>query len=118
MATTSAPAPPPPLLHPASPDLLARVLLYAVQFIGRLLSSTRDAEAAASKKTDGASSVGQEDSLELAAAKSGSWRRILLLVFAITLHNIPEGLAVGVRTDAPLPQGSGRSLLPYGVRWC
>ena len=94
------------------------MLLYAVQFIGRLLSSTRDAEAAASKKTDGASSVGQEDSLELAAAKSGSWRRILLLVFAITLHNIPEGLAVGVRTDAPLPQESERSLLPYGVRWC
>ena len=25
-----------------------------------------------------------------------SWRRILLLVIAITLHNLPEGLAVGV----------------------
>eukprot|EP00912_Choanoflagellata_sp_UC4_P001557 UC4_evm1s989 len=37
-----------------------------------------------------------DDSLELSAARSGSWRRILLLVFAITLHNMPEGLAVGV----------------------
>ena len=25
-----------------------------------------------------------------------SWRRILLLIVAITVHNIPEGLAVGV----------------------
>uniref|UniRef100_A0A3P8TX66 Zinc transporter ZIP11 n=1 Tax=Amphiprion percula TaxID=161767 RepID=A0A3P8TX66_AMPPE len=27
---------------------------------------------------------------------SSSWRRILLLILAITIHNIPEGLAVGV----------------------
>ncbi|XP_044274917.1 zinc transporter ZIP11 isoform X2 [Varanus komodoensis] len=27
---------------------------------------------------------------------SNSWRRILLLIIAITIHNIPEGLAVGV----------------------
>ncbi|XP_013923860.1 PREDICTED: zinc transporter ZIP11 isoform X2 [Thamnophis sirtalis] len=27
---------------------------------------------------------------------SSSWRRIMLLIFAITIHNIPEGLAVGV----------------------
>lgn len=27
---------------------------------------------------------------------SGSWRRIALLILAITIHNIPEGLAVGV----------------------
>ena len=28
--------------------------------------------------------------------KGPLWRRILLLIFAITVHNIPEGLAVGV----------------------
>ncbi|XP_071968657.1 zinc transporter ZIP11 isoform X1 [Engystomops pustulosus] len=32
-----------------------------------------------------------------AAHKTGSsWRRIMLLILAITIHNIPEGLAVGV----------------------
>uniref|UniRef100_A0A8C6VD36 Zinc transporter ZIP11 n=1 Tax=Naja naja TaxID=35670 RepID=A0A8C6VD36_NAJNA len=30
------------------------------------------------------------------APASSSWRRIVLLIFAITIHNIPEGLAVGV----------------------
>ncbi|KAM6163468.1 zinc transporter ZIP11 [Rhynchocyon petersi] len=29
-------------------------------------------------------------------AGGGSWRRIALLILAITIHNIPEGLAVGV----------------------
>ncbi|XP_042688734.1 zinc transporter ZIP11 [Centrocercus urophasianus] len=29
-------------------------------------------------------------------ASSSSWRRILLMILAITIHNIPEGLAVGV----------------------
>ena len=27
------------------------------------------------------------------------WKRILLLIVAITVHNIPEGLAVGVGMD-------------------
>ncbi|KAM9537651.1 zinc transporter ZIP11 isoform 2-T2 [Guaruba guarouba] len=30
------------------------------------------------------------------AASSSSWRRIMLMILAITIHNIPEGLAVGV----------------------
>ncbi|NXO06964.1 S39AB protein, partial [Oriolus oriolus] len=30
------------------------------------------------------------------AAGSSSWRRILLMILAVTIHNIPEGLAVGV----------------------
>ncbi|XP_015261600.1 PREDICTED: zinc transporter ZIP11-like [Gekko japonicus] len=30
------------------------------------------------------------------APTSSSWRRIMLLILAITIHNIPEGLAVGV----------------------
>ncbi|KAM6174727.1 zinc transporter ZIP11 isoform 3-T3 [Erethizon dorsatum] len=32
----------------------------------------------------------------LAQPSSSSWRRIVLLILAITIHNIPEGLAVGV----------------------
>uniref|UniRef100_A0A3Q2V0I3 Zinc transporter ZIP11 n=1 Tax=Haplochromis burtoni TaxID=8153 RepID=A0A3Q2V0I3_HAPBU len=33
---------------------------------------------------------------EVAEQRGSSWRRILLLILAITIHNIPEGLAVGV----------------------
>nr|XP_057917836.1 zinc transporter ZIP11-like isoform X1 [Doryrhamphus excisus] len=33
---------------------------------------------------------------EMAGRSGSSWRRILLLILAITIHNIPEGLAVGV----------------------
>uniref|UniRef100_A0A3Q2ZGT4 Zinc transporter ZIP11 n=1 Tax=Kryptolebias marmoratus TaxID=37003 RepID=A0A3Q2ZGT4_KRYMA len=44
--------------------------------------------------TDGyeAESKQQEDVVQTGS----SWRRILLLILAITIHNIPEGLAVGV----------------------
>ncbi|XP_057683057.1 zinc transporter ZIP11 isoform X2 [Corythoichthys intestinalis] len=34
--------------------------------------------------------------LGLTGHSGSSWRRILLLILAITIHNIPEGLAVGV----------------------
>lgn len=33
---------------------------------------------------------------EEAGQRGNSWRRIVLLILAITIHNIPEGLAVGV----------------------
>ncbi|XP_036429236.1 zinc transporter ZIP11-like isoform X2 [Colossoma macropomum] len=33
---------------------------------------------------------------EVPGPSGSSWRRILLLILAITIHNIPEGLAVGV----------------------
>ncbi|XP_073345150.1 zinc transporter ZIP11-like [Pagrus major] len=39
--------------------------------------------------------TGSKQQEEVAQARS-SWRRILLLILAITIHNIPEGLAVGV----------------------
>uniref|UniRef100_A0A3Q0SMX9 Zinc transporter ZIP11 n=1 Tax=Amphilophus citrinellus TaxID=61819 RepID=A0A3Q0SMX9_AMPCI len=45
------------------------------------------------------SSEGQETGSkqqEVAGQTGSSWRRILLLILAITIHNIPEGLAVGV----------------------
>lgn len=38
--------------------------------------------------------------LEMAEGISTNWRRSVLLVLAITLHNIPEGLAVGVAFGA------------------
>lgn len=34
------------------------------------------------------------------AAALSQWKRIMLLVIAITVHNIPEGLAVGVSFGA------------------
>jgi len=37
-----------------------------------------------------------QDSLSESDKKTSSWRRILLLIVAVTIHNIPEGLAVGV----------------------
>lgn len=45
------------------------------------------------------SSDGQETGSkqhEEALQTSSSWRRIVLLILAITIHNVPEGLAVGV----------------------
>ncbi|WP_305907649.1 ZIP family metal transporter [Methylomarinum sp. Ch1-1] len=39
-------------------------------------------------------------SVQTETAEDTTWRRTLLLVFAITLHNIPEGLAVGVAFGA------------------
>lgn len=49
-----------------------------------------------------------------------SWQRSVLLVLAITLHNIPEGLAVGVAfgalaTDLPSATLSGAVALALGI---
>lgn len=40
-----------------------------------------------------------------------NWRRSVLLVFSITLHNIPEGLAVGVAFGAAATAGGDDGLL-------
>ncbi|KAI4469889.1 zinc/iron transporter [Holotrichia oblita] len=37
-----------------------------------------------------------EDTSNIEEIQHGQWKRIMLLVIAITMHNIPEGLAVGV----------------------
>ncbi|EDO40021.1 predicted protein [Nematostella vectensis] len=38
----------------------------------------------------------EQNTTESDSQKLASWRRIMLLIIAITVHNIPEGLAVGV----------------------
>jgi len=48
------------------------------------------------KKTDISLSNNKEMGEQKSAEHQTSWRRILLLLIAITVHNIPEGLAVGV----------------------
>lgn len=37
-----------------------------------------------------------EEGCNIEEIQHGQWKRIILLVVAITVHNIPEGLAVGV----------------------
>ncbi len=51
-----------------------------------------------------------EAKLEDAEGPKTSWQRSILLVFAITLHNIPEGLAVGVAFGALAAGIPGASL--------
>lgn len=52
--------------------------------------------------------------VQAGSASVTTWRRTLLLVFAITLHNIPEGLAVGVAFGA-LTCGSGTASLGAAI---
>uniref|UniRef100_A0A2K6VD45 Zinc transporter ZIP11 n=1 Tax=Onchocerca volvulus TaxID=6282 RepID=A0A2K6VD45_ONCVO len=55
--------------------------------------STSDATTTAVTATENDSrAVNKEETL----ASSISWRRILLLIIAVTVHNVPEGIAVGV----------------------
>jgi len=49
-------------------------------------------------------------SMDKAEGVSTSWRKSTLLVLAITLHNIPEGLAVGVIFGAAASGGSHTSI--------
>ena len=57
---------------------------------------------------------------EEAEGVSTSWRRSILLVLAITIHNIPEGLAVGVAfgalaADLPAASIGGAIALAVGI---
>ncbi|CAH0546990.1 unnamed protein product [Brassicogethes aeneus] len=47
-----------------------------------------------------------EDVSNIEEIQHGQWKRIILLVVAITVHNIPEGLAVGVGFGAIGSSGS------------
>lgn len=58
--------------------------------------------------------------IEEAEGISTSWRRSILLVLAITIHNIPEGLAVGVAfgalaADLPSASLGGALALALGI---
>eukprot|EP00040_Diaphanoeca_grandis_P025694 m.142772 g.142772 ORF g.142772 m.142772 type:complete len:320 (+) comp30270_c0_seq1:271-1230(+) len=55
------------------------------------LRKRNKASAAATPTTDE-----EKDEAAALAAKQSSWKRTLLLAIAVTIHNIPEGLAVGV----------------------
>ncbi|MDH5638062.1 MAG: ZIP family metal transporter [Nitrospinota bacterium] len=61
-----------------------------------------------------------EHAMETAEGIKTSWRRTTLLVMAITLHNIPEGLAIGVAfggVAAGMPEASmaGAVALAIGI---
>lgn len=58
--------------------------------------------------------------IERAEGVSTSWKRSVLLVLAITIHNIPEGLAVGVAfgavaADLPSATIAGAIVLALGI---
>jgi len=60
------------------------------------------------------------DSMSEAEGIKTSWQRSVLLVLAITLHNIPEGLAVGVAfgaiaADLPMATFGGALALALGI---
>jgi len=56
-----------------------------------------------------------ESPIEEAEGVKTTWQRSVLLVFAITLHNIPEGLAVGVAFGGAAAVGLGESLIPGAI---
>jgi ZIP family zinc transporter len=58
--------------------------------------------------------------IEKAEGVPTNWRRIVLLILAITLHNLPEGLAVGVAfgavaSDLPSATLAGAMALALGI---
>jgi zinc transporter 11 len=48
------------------------------------------------RTSSGEAQYSPEQVVQMEKVKGTSWKRILLLIIAITVHNIPEGLAVGV----------------------
>ncbi|XP_072947292.1 zinc transporter ZIP11 [Epargyreus clarus] len=52
------------------------------------------------KTTEGGEGDRRDSAARALEARQSQWKRIMLLVVAITVHNIPEGLAVGVSFGA------------------
>lgn len=85
---------------PERPDLLLPEsdLCIRIGSAGPLSDKSENGEAyqrrrAAAQPEDPTTPAASQGAL---VTHSGSWRRIMLLILAITIHNVPEGLAVGV----------------------
>ena len=77
----------------------------AVQFLKKESDTPNPAPSSASPAPEGLRFRGKSKTVNagssvskrgVSSASKTSWRRIMLLVLAITIHNFPEGLAVGV----------------------
>ncbi|XP_011691383.1 PREDICTED: zinc transporter ZIP11 isoform X2 [Wasmannia auropunctata] len=71
-------------------------VLLAMQSVGFYEQNSRRRQITNINRTSESAEIGTVYEDPNSEAKNNQWRRILLLVVAITVHNIPEGLAVGV----------------------
>ncbi|XP_011638696.1 zinc transporter ZIP11 isoform X2 [Pogonomyrmex barbatus] len=75
-------------------------VLLAMQSVGFYEQNSRRRQIANINRSSESAEIGTVYEDPNNEAKNNQWRRILLLVVAITVHNIPEGLAVGVAFGA------------------
>ncbi|ERL91581.1 hypothetical protein D910_08911, partial [Dendroctonus ponderosae] len=76
-------------------DVLISVLgLHSpnMMLVGKMLHTSKDQHADGNLVLQSM----EEEECNIEEIERGRWKRIMLLVVAITVHNIPEGLAVGV----------------------
>ncbi|VDL68199.1 unnamed protein product [Nippostrongylus brasiliensis] len=80
------------------PSACAAYICLALQFLPPLINRSFRAVDAQEITEDGDSAdAGEKERLRrIEDEYRSSWRRIMLLILAVTVHNIPEGLAVGV----------------------
>ncbi|XP_029041876.1 zinc/iron regulated transporter-related protein 48C isoform X2 [Osmia lignaria lignaria] len=71
-------------------------VLLAMQSVGFYEQNSRRRQIARINRPEEQGEVGAVYEDPNNECKNNQWRRVLLLVVAITVHNIPEGLAVGV----------------------
>ncbi|XP_011144128.1 zinc transporter ZIP11 isoform X2 [Harpegnathos saltator] len=71
-------------------------VLLAMQSVGFYEQNSRRRQIANINRASESGEIGTVYEDPNNEARNNQWRRILLLVVAITVHNIPEGLAVGV----------------------
>lgn len=82
-------------------------------------SAFSSSSSSSSSESDSGSSTSSSKSIDSESQrKAKSWRRILLLVLAISLHNAPEGGAVGVAFGALSPESDADGLPPSSPDAC